>query len=95
MKFNKKCQILHLGQIYVGHKHKSEEKCLESSLAERDLGVQLSVNQERVLAAKRKNCILVHQTQHHQPVKRGDYTIVFSFGAASASSLCAGLGPTI
>lgn len=56
---------------------------------------QLSVNQECVLAAKRKNCILVHQTQHHQPVKGGDYPTVYSFGATSSSPQCAVLGPTI
>ena len=37
----------------------------------------------------------VHQTQHNQPIKRGDYPAVFSVGAASPRILCAVLGPTI
>lgn len=56
---------------------------------------QLSVNQECVLAAQRKSCVLVHQTQQHQPVKRGDHPTVFSFGAASSLPQCAVLCPII
>jgi len=40
IKFNKsKCQILHLGQSNAGHKYKLGEERLESSPAERELGV--------------------------------------------------------
>lgn len=37
----------------------------------------------------------VHQTQHHQFVKRGDYPTLFSTGAASPWVLCAVQVPTI
>jgi len=40
MKLNKnECQILHLGWSYAGHKYKLREEWLESSPAERELGV--------------------------------------------------------
>ncbi|GAB0179848.1 mitochondrial enolase superfamily member 1 [Grus japonensis] len=63
MKFNKlKCQILHLGQSNSGHKYKLGEEWLESSPAERDLGVladsRLNMSQQCVRAAKRTNFIL-------------------------------------
>lgn len=37
----------------------------------------------------------VNQTQHNQPVKRGDYPAVFSIGVTSLGVLCAVVGPTI
>ncbi|KAK4830104.1 hypothetical protein QYF61_008531 [Mycteria americana] len=63
MKFNKnKCWILHLGGSNAGHKYKLGEEWLESSLAERDLGVlvdsRFNMSQQCALAAKRANCIL-------------------------------------
>jgi len=63
MKFNKlKCWILHHGWRKTGHKYKSEEEWLESSPAERDLGVlagsRLSRSQQCALTAWRANHML-------------------------------------
>jgi len=60
MKFNKsKCWILHLGWSNAGHKYKLGEEWLESSPAEKGLGVlvnsRLNMSQQHVLAAKSAN----------------------------------------
>ena len=88
MKFNKsKCQILHLGQSNARHRYELGEAWLESSPAERDLGVlvssRLSVSQQCALAAKRANCILgcIKHSIISQS-ERGDYPAVFSIGVA-------------
>ena len=62
MKLNKcKCRILRLGWSDARHKYKWGEEWLESSPAERDLGVlvgsRLNTSQQRALAAKRANRI--------------------------------------
>ena len=57
-----KCQILHLGGNNARHKYGLGKEWLESSPAERDLGVpvdsRLYTSQQRVLAARRANCIV-------------------------------------
>jgi len=63
MKFNKtKCQTLHPGQGNPGYLYKSGDERLESSPAERDLGVcigsKLNRSQQCALAAKRPSHVL-------------------------------------
>ena len=57
-----KCQILHPGGNNARHKYGLGKEWLESSPAERDLGVlvdkRLNRSQQRALAAKRANRIL-------------------------------------
>ena len=57
-----RCWILHLGQYNPGCTYRLEDKRLECSTRERDLGVlvdgKLYMSQQCALAAKRANCIL-------------------------------------
>jgi len=63
MKFNKdKCDVLHLGRNNLMHQYTLQANWLESSFAEKDLGVlvdkKLTMSKQSVLAAEAASSIL-------------------------------------
>jgi len=87
MTFNRsKCWILHLRRSNAGQRYSLGEEWLESSPAERDLGVlvdrRLNRSQQCALAAKR-GALILGCIKHRIASQRGDYPTVFSTGVAS------------
>ena len=99
MKFNKsKCQILHLGMGNPGYTYKVVDERLQSSPAERDLGVwvdgKLNMSQQCALAAKRASHVL-GGIKHSIASWLREVIVPLCTGAAPPPVLCAVLGTSV
>lgn len=82
---------MHLGWSNARHETKLGEECLKGSPAERDLGLTGgSTGISSVCPGRQQGKPQpgVHHTQHHQPVKRGDWMIISVFSAGAVQFEC-------
>ena len=98
MKFNKaKCKVLHMGQGNPKHKYRLGDEWIESSPAEKDLGVlvggKLPMSQQCALASPESQpCPGLHQEKCGQQVKGGDSPPLLCPRETPPAVLCPALG---
>jgi len=101
MEFNKeKSKVPHLGRISPMYQYMLGAAQLESSLAEKDLGVlvdtKLNMSQQCAFAEKTANGILGFSRQKYcQQGERGDPSSLLSTGEATPGVLCPFLGSSV